>query len=452
MKKIIIISSLFLFYSFSSVQIALAESTEYEETQTSQNPITAPTESLSDPSQMEEQYTESSEVSDEAFVPQSELTNEFGSFYLPKGRSDLQPSISLYATLPVVSATNSNTPTKGFIDVSSHNGSISVNQYKSMKNYGVTGVIVKLTEGTTYTNPYAQSQIANAKTAGLKVSVYHYSWFTSDSEARAEAAYFAASAKKFGLSSSTVLVNDIEEPKIAGLGNHTANSKAFENRLKELGFGNVTHYVGLYWLTSGQINATQLGNKNIWVAAYPYTLSKNNLYKEYGAWQWSSQLTFPGISGYFDISADYTGLYTNTEPVAPEGSTAMYRLYNPNTGEHFYTKNSYEKNSLLNVGWLYEGVGWNAPTSGIPVYRLYNQNSGDHHYTLNTNERDMLSSKGWKYEGIGWYSDTKKTVPLYRAYNPNAKTGTHNYTVNRNEQTNLIKNGWRDEGVSWHGK
>lgn len=86
----------------------------------------------------------------------------------------------------------------------------------------------------------------------------------------------------------------------------------------------------------------------------------------------------------------------------------MHRLYNPNSGEHFYTANTGEKNNLTKVGWKSEGIGWIAPNSGNPVYRLYNKNAGDHHYTMNANEKNNLVKVGWKYEGVGWYSDTKK--------------------------------------------
>ena len=66
------------------------------------------------------------------------------------------------------------------------------------------------------------------------------------------------------------------------------------------------------------------------------------------------------------------------------GYVDMYRLYNPNSGEHFYTANPAEKNNLVSLGWRYEGIGWTAPKkSNTPVYRLYNPNSGDHHYTVN---------------------------------------------------------------------
>lgn len=132
--------------------------------------------------------------------------------------------------------------------------------------------------------------------------------------------------------------------------------------------------------------------------------------------------------------------------------TAMYRLYNPNSGEHFYTADVNERNNLVDVGWTYEGVGWTAPsTSNTPVYRLYNANAGDHHYTIDASERDNLVKVGWKYEGIGWYSDDAKGVPLYRQYNPNAKAGSHNYTTSIDENNYLKSIGWKAEGVGWYG-
>ncbi|MDR2833102.1 MAG: hypothetical protein LBV67_05240 [Streptococcaceae bacterium] len=128
----------------------------------------------------------------------------------------------------------------------------------------------------------------------------------------------------------------------------------------------------------------------------------------------------------------------------------MFRLYNPNSGEHFYTASVSERNNLVKVGWIYEGIGWNAPASGNPVYRLYDPNSGDHHYTVNVNERNALVRVGWKNEGVGWYSGGQ--TPLHRSYNPNAKTGSHNYTTNRGEHNALIKAGWINEGIAWYGQ
>ena len=147
----------------------------------------------------------------------------------------------------------------------------------------------------------------------------------------------------------------------------------------------------------------------------------------------------------------------------------IFRLYNKNNGEHFYTANKNEKAYLESIGWRYEGIAWLAPTiveseswkreaesnknlQLDPVYRLYNRGTGDHHYTKNKHEKDYLLQNGWEDEGIGWYSEREDIgVPLYRQYNPNAVVGTHNYTTNLKENNYLVGLGWREEGIAWYG-
>ena len=166
---------------------------------------------------------------------------------------------------------------------------------------------------------------------------------------------------------------------------------------------------------------------------------------------------------------DCTVAYDFTKPVTgdmtlyakwDQKSAAMYRLYNPYTGEHFYTSSAFERDSLVSVGWESEGEGWVAPSAGAPVYRLYNPyvEGGDHHYTLSVVERDSLVEAGWEYEGVGWYSASdedgnaiKGAVPIYRQYNPYATTGTHNYTTSEVERDSLVAAGWNDEGIAWYG-
>ena len=144
-------------------------------------------------------------------------------------------------------------------------------------------------------------------------------------------------------------------------------------------------------------------------------------------------------------------------PALAAGTSTMYRLYNPNSGEHFYTANSSERDNVVRAGWNYEGIGWTAPAkSNTPVYRLYS--GTDHHYTMSAAEKDWLVSVGWKYEGIGWYSDDAKGVPLYRQFNPNVQpsaprnnSGSHNYTTSKAENDHLVSVGWRAEGIGWYG-
>ncbi len=154
-------------------------------------------------------------------------------------------------------------------------------------------------------------------------------------------------------------------------------------------------------------------------------------------------------NGSATVSASFDGeIYEMTF----NGSKVMYRLYNPNSGEHFYTSNAGEKDNLVSLGWNYEGIGWYAPLeSSTPVYRLYNKNGGEHHYTASVTERDRLVKLGWNYEGIGWNSDDAQGVPIYRQYNPNAFANNHNYTASKTENDRLVSYGWRYEGVGWYG-
>ena len=130
----------------------------------------------------------------------------------------------------------------------------------------------------------------------------------------------------------------------------------------------------------------------------------------------------------------------------------MYRLYNPNSGEHFYTGSYEERDMLVEAGWNYEGIAWHAPmAAGDPVYRVFNPNSGDHHYTMDASERDWLVNLGWQYEGVAWNSFSKVGVPQYRLWNPNADLGSHHYTSSEEERDFLVSLGWVPEGIGWYG-
>lgn len=151
------------------------------------------------------------------------------------------------------------------------------------------------------------------------------------------------------------------------------------------------------------------------------------------------------------VNAYGSSAETSYTAVITLSSKKMYRLYNPNTGEHFYTASDEEREYVIEAGWNYEGVGWLAPAEGLPVYRLYNANGGEHHYTMSMDECDMLTNAGWTLEGVGWYSDPNQSVPLYREYNPNQFSCNHNYSPSTDERDWLVSLGWQDEGISWYG-
>jgi len=169
-------------------------------------------------------------------------------------------------------------------------------------------------------------------------------------------------------------------------------------------------------------------------------------------------------------------LYTTGKPAAwpvalsylpvSDAPLAMYRIFSPVTGEHFYTSSVGEASANVNSGaWRYEGVGWYAPSSGTPVYRLAaipGSGSAGHLFTTSVKERDAalvsVNPAGqpyWKCETgvgmpacVGWYSGG--SVPVFRAFHPGS--GQHNYTTDTNEQRVITtQQGWMDEGVGWYG-
>ncbi len=119
-------------------------------------------------------------------------------------------------------------------------------------------------------------------------------------------------------------------------------------------------------------------------------------------------LTIKGTDATYEYNTLVNGPQSSVKlSVTLTAANPMNRLYNPNSGEHFYTADLKEKEALVKLGWNDEGYGWVAPkmTEGDKVvYRLYNPNAGDHHYTVSATEKKTLVSYGWKYEGEGWKS------------------------------------------------
>ena len=222
---------------------------------------------------------------------------------------------------------------KSFVDVSSHNGDISIGDYRTLANKGVGGVVVKLTEDTWYKNPNAENQIRNAQAAGLQVSTYHFSRYTSEEAARAEARFYIAEAQRLNLPKNTLMVSDFEDAKMQP--NINRNTQAWADEMRKNGYTNLMFYTSASWLDEnnlrkkGPVNTAQFGLQNFWVAQYPSPkLSVNDAKSlryngKAGAWQFTSQAELLPGKHLFDHSVDYTGRFTaNAKPAADptEGS------------------------------------------------------------------------------------------------------------------------------------
>ena len=71
-----------------------------------------------------------------------------------------------------------------------------------------------------------------------------------------------------------------------------------------------------------------------------------------------------GIIAYFGLTNE------------PSNEVKMYRLYNPNSGEHFYTGSSSERDNLTAVGWRDEGTAWYALDGSSDSVDLNNEYHG----------------------------------------------------------------------------
>lgn len=178
-----------------------------------------------------------------------------------------------------------------------------------------------------------------------------------------------------------------------------------------------------------------------------------------------NKVVFTNKDGFSDfiVSSVALGEEIPDEPTTPtnhagnvgasveEKTVTIYRVYNPNSGEHFFTPSLEEKEHLVSVGWKDEGVGFTTvEKSDVPVYRLYNANGGEHHYTVSMDEKDSLVKAGWNDEGVSWYANSDKGVAVYRVYNPNAFANNHHYTTSKEEYEHLLEIGWNDESIAFY--
>ncbi|MEK5340503.1 LysM peptidoglycan-binding domain-containing protein [Weizmannia sp. FSL W8-1119] len=124
---------------------------------------------------------------------------------------------------------------------------------------------------------------------------------------------------------------DVEDGSLESVGasNLTEYTNTFISTMKSLGYSKVDLYTGNSFYNT-YLKPGQLAVDKPWLARYP-------LYPETGqptpvwyngqkgAWQWSSSYKFTGISGYFDVSDDFAGKYTNVAKVDNATSTGVVK-------------------------------------------------------------------------------------------------------------------------------
>ncbi|MHC9444210.1 GH25 family lysozyme [Lactiplantibacillus plantarum] len=225
------------------------------------------------------------------------------------------------------------------VDVSNNNGYMSTAEYTSMRNeFGVKAVTVKISEGGTYKDPDAASNIANVQAAGLYINGYHFARYATKAQAIVEADFAGRTAKAAGLPIGAVLATDVEaeEQNYQSKATNDRNNAAFMKEIQKFGYR-----ADIYTSGSWANNKMTIKGKTGWVAGYPYVMSGQKWYTNNNAWQWSGSAHFRISYGGFDVSQLYTDYYTagqkstvkptNKDAVKANNQGANKNIYKPAT-------------------------------------------------------------------------------------------------------------------------
>ena len=226
-----------------------------------------------------------------------------------------------------LSSTYSMTPVSNLvyegIDVSNWQRYIN---YSQVKASGIEVVYIKASEGTTYKDPYFETNYQNAKANGLKVGFYHFLTARNTQQARAQAQFFASVIS--GKSPDCKLAMDYEQ---FYEGNSIAEinqiAQAFMERLQELTGKEVIVYSNLNDARN-VFNSEISSRYPLWLA---YWGDYNNLQNISSNWQifegvqYTNKGVVPGINGYVDrnrftqnILLEECTECPSTEPPEPE--------------------------------------------------------------------------------------------------------------------------------------
>lgn len=179
-----------------------------------------------------------------------------------------------------------------FVDLSSNNGATSTtdqeaNWYSNLVSKGAKGAIIKLTQGTTYTNPLFASQKANVISAGMKfIGSYHFLTSTTVAGAQLEAKYFLSELQANSIDKNAIVACDIESGTLPkDKDTLTSMITAFYKILTDAGYSNTADYGSSSWFSS-RFDHTATGAKYSWNAAW--SDSMNDKPANADAWQFSN--------------------------------------------------------------------------------------------------------------------------------------------------------------------
>jgi lysozyme len=178
--------------------------------------------------------------------------------------------------------------------------------WAAVRASGARFAFVKLSEGSTYTNPFGAADYRNARAAGLYVAGYHFGRPKLPlSTAATDAKRFAAQVGNVRQPGFMPPVLDIEVTGGLSAANITAWTRTFLTTLSAAVGRTPIIYTGGWFWRGYMGNPAGFSQYPLWAAQYNPSASGPNLFGDWKYstfWQYTDAARFSGISGSVDAS------------------------------------------------------------------------------------------------------------------------------------------------------
>lgn len=234
----------------------------------------------------------------------------YANAYIDSSKSSPKKNANTIHVSPSVSLHKNKAFCKKGIDVSHHNGDIN---WQAVKDSGIEFAIIRTGYGwekwDKQTDRKLKANIDGAKSVGMPIGAYHYSYATTPQEAIKEAEFFI-NRLRWAQWEYPVFF-DFEDKCQTKLNNlqKTDVILTFLQKLQEAGY-----YTGYYTFLNWQktcLDMNRLGGYQLWIAHW----NKNcGCSWPYGIWQYTSEGSVPGINGRVDMNycyVDYPSIIKN---------------------------------------------------------------------------------------------------------------------------------------------
>ena len=158
-------------------------------------------------------------------------------------------------------------------------------------------------------------------------------------------------------------------------------------------------------------------------------------------------ISVTGYNGSYNFVESFEEWFGSTQGVnIIPAEDAVYRLYNPHTGDHFITASASEADTYSEAGWYYDGIIAHSDVNGtVPVYRLWNATLQQHYYTTSSTVVSNYESQGWSSDGIIFYGDSSG-APVWEM-----SMGDKSFvTSSPQEFYTYLHAGWTSDGILYY--